>query len=177
MRAPEPPVEPTEANFGFSSFGMMASVGIGPMNRFAKSKESSVYLQELTPGTYRIYGLIFVNPGVAAVGSCFCMGSVKFEAKAGEITDMGVIASTAAPVPGDGDSSRPVDLTGQSFFQPAPPGTPLDPRLASAHVVPAHYRPVGKLPNYLGLAIARLPAMPGVVRYDRDRIVDLTAGD
>lgn len=176
MMMPDKPVEPTEANFQFVPFGMMASVGIGPINRFAKSKESSTYLQELTPGNYRIYGLIAATPGVASIGVCFCLGSVKFEATAGEITDLGVMeVGTPAPrIPGD--SSRPADLSGQKLFVPVPPGTAPDPRLATARIVPARYRPVGKLPNYLGLTITRLPAIPGVMRYDRDRIVDLTVG-
>jgi hypothetical protein len=33
-----------------------------------------------------------------------------------------------------------------------------------------------ELPNYFGLSIDRFPAIDGVMRYDRDRIVDLTAG-
>lgn len=177
MLSPEKPIEPTEANFSFVSFGMMASVGIGPLNRFAKSKESSTYLQELTPGTYRIYGLLTALPGVAPTGSCFCLGSVRFEARAGEVTDMGVIGGTSSMTRVEGDSSMPADLYGQSFFAPVAPGTRLDSRLASARVVPARYRPVGKLPNYLGLTVSRIPAMPGVMRYDRDRIVDLTGGD
>jgi hypothetical protein len=55
---------------------------------------------------------------------------------------------------------------------------PVDARLAGMTVRPATFRPVGKSPNYYGLAITRMPAMPGVMRYDRDRTVDLagTAG-
>lgn len=177
MRPPERPTEPTEDNFQFVSFEMMASVGVGPLNRFAKSKESSVYLQELTPGTYRIYGLLSVMPNGAAVGSCFCMGSVKFTARAGEIADMGVIQAKVTPQRYEGDSSHPADLAGQTFFAPAPAGMPNDPRLASARIVPARYHPIGKLPNYLGLTITRLPAMADVMRYDRDRIVDMSTPD
>lgn len=173
----KPPVEPTEKNFEFVSFGMMATVSIGPVNRFAKGKDTSVYLQELTPGAYRVYGLMFVNPGVAAVGSCFCMGSVKFEAKAGEVTDLGAITVLPPSANVAGDSSHPVDASEKPLFTPTPTGTSIDPRLASAHVVPARFHPVGKLPNYFGLTITRMPAMPGVMRYDRDRIVDLTGGE
>jgi hypothetical protein len=32
-----------------------------------------------------------------------------------------------------------------------------------------------KLANYFGLTIGRILAMPGVMRYDGDRIVDLSA--
>lgn len=172
--APDKPVEPTEANFEFTSFGILAHVEIGPLNRFAKSKELSTYLQALTPGSYRVYGLIGLGANGAMVGQCFCMGSVKFEARAGEIVDLGVIGANAPPQRVAGDSTRPADLTTQQLFTAAGVDSPSDPRLAAARIVPARFAPVGKLPNYFGLTIGRVPAMPGVMRYDRDRIVDLT---
>jgi hypothetical protein len=175
---PDKPIEPTEANFQFTPFPLLAGVSIGPMNRFAKADGGlSTYLQELTPGEYRIYGPLAMAPN-GAVGSCFCMGSVAFAAKAGEIVDLGVIAAKANLTikrPED-DSSAPVILDGPFLVQ-AGASVVVDPRLSSAHVVPARFRPVGKLPNYFGLTINRMPAMPGVMRYDRDRIVDLTAGN
>lgn len=168
----EAPVEPTEANFDFVAFGRMASVGIGPLNRFAKGDVMS-YLEEVTPGTYRIYGLLTVMPNGAAAGTCFCMGSIKFDAKAGEIVDIGAMKSHKIERVA-GDSSAPQDLYGLGLFDRAGPELPLDPRLTAFKVVPAAFKPAGKLPNYFGLTIARVPAMPGVMRYERDRIVDLT---
>lgn len=173
---PEKPVEPTEANFEFTPFPLLAGVSVGPLNRFAKGDGGlSTYLHELTPGEYRIYGPLSVMPNGAALGACFCMGSVAFVAKAGEVVDLGIMEAKAN-APGkrpDGDSSAPMIADGQ-FLIPAT--TAPDPRLASARIVPARFRPVGKLPNYYGMTISRIPAMPGVMRYDRDRIVDLTTG-
>ena len=173
---PEKPVEPTEANFEFTPFPLLAGMSIGPLNRFAKADGGvSTYLQELTPGEYRIYGPLAVMPNGAAMGSCFCMGSVAFVAKAGEIVDLGVMEAKAN-APGKrpaGDSSAPMFADGQ-FLVPAT--TPPDPRLSGARIVQSKFRPVGKLPNYYGMTISRIPAMPGVMRYDRDRIVDLTSG-
>ena len=89
---PEKPVEPTEANFEFTPFGLMTGVPIGPLFRFAKGDGgASTYLHELTPGRYRIYGMVSVLPNAAATGSCFCMGSVAFEVKAGQVTDLGYL--------------------------------------------------------------------------------------
>ncbi|URW76260.1 hypothetical protein M9980_03265 [Sphingomonas donggukensis] len=173
-RVGDKPVEPTEANFEFTPFALMAAVGIGPINRFAK-QGGSTYLHEVTPGTYRVYGFLSAAPGVAAMGSCFCMGSVKFDARAGEITDLGVIEKAEPVDRPDGDSSYPMVMTGQKLFVPAGADTPMDPRLASAKIVPATFRAAGKMPNYFGLTITRVPDMPGVLRYDRDRIVDLAA--
>lgn len=177
-RLPEKPVEPTEANFEFTPFGLMAAVGIGPLDRFAKAKGgASTYLQEVTPGEYRIYGPLVFNNGAAALGTCFCMGSVKFEARAGEIVDMGVILTNGVerPKAPPGDSSMPIIVDHPNYLGPAPADMVLDPRLAKMTVRRATYRPVGKLPNYLGVALGRIPEMAGVLRYDRDRIVDLTA--
>ena len=174
---PEKPVEPTEANFEFTPVPLLTGVLIGPMYRFAKGDGgSSTYLEELTPGEYRIYGPLAANPGVAAVGSCYCMGSVAFTVKAGEITDLGMIAAKANPPAKrpEGDSSAPVIMDGP-LLVPAGADVALDPRLSGARIVPAKFRPIGKLPNYFGVTVNRMPAMPGVMRYDRDRIVDLTA--
>lgn len=173
-RVSEKPIEPTEQNFEFTPFALMAAVGIGPINRFAK-QGISTYLHEVTPGTYRVYGFLAAQPGVAVTGSCFCMGSVKFDAKAGEITDLGVVQKNESVDKPDGDSSYPVAMTGPQLFAVAGPDTPIDARLSAAKIVPATFRPAGKMPNYFGLTITRAPEMPGVFRYDRDRIVDLTA--
>jgi hypothetical protein len=173
----EKPIEPTEENFEFTAFGLMAAVGLGPMNRFAKGTGASTYLEEVTPGEYRLYGMIDPMGANGPMGNCFCMGSVKFEARAGEITDMGVIltrqAEAVKPPPGDSSMPQLVDIP--NFLGSAPPGIALDPRLAGFTVRRAAYRPVGKLPNYFGVTLARVPEMPGVLRYERDRIVDLTA--
>jgi hypothetical protein len=174
-KLPEKPVEPTEANFEFTPFGILTGVSIGPLNRFAKGSDgdkSSTYLQEVTPGRYRIYGMMSVLPNGGAAGSCFCMGSVAFEAKAGEITDLGRFASRELPKRDGSDNAKPIPLAVE--FRPAVPGTSLDPRLAKMSATPAVLRPVGKLPNYFGMTIDRFPAIEGVMRYERDRIVDLT---
>lgn len=177
---PEQPIEPTEANFEFTPFPLLAGVSLGPLNRFAKGGENglSTYLEELTPGDYRIYGPMAVMPNGAAMGSCFCMGSVAFTAKAGEVVDLGVVdVNFTEPMKRPaGDSSKPLLHDGQ-FLVPAPAGAVVDSRLAGVKVVPARFRPVGKLPNYYGMTLARMPAMPGVMRYDRDRIIDLTVNN
>lgn len=178
-KLPDVPIEPTEENFEFTAFGVLAGVSIGPINRFAKSDGVSTYLQEVTPGDYRIYGPLWIGPDGIAYGSCYCMGSVRFQARAGEIVDMGVILSKGAdlPKPPPGDSTMPVIMSVAEFLTPASASLAPDPRLGRLPIVPARYRPVGKLPNYWGVTIGRIQAMPGVLRYDRDRIVDLTSGD
>lgn len=163
--APVKPVEPTEENFEFTPFGLMTGVVMGPFNRLSKGDNGSVYLQEVTPGSYRIYS--------ATPMACFCMGSVKFEAKAGEITDVGAFDVGMADERTKGDSAQPGPVVLR--YRASGTGYPADPRLSAMKLVPAVLRPVGKLPNYFGGSIDRFPAIEGVMRYDRDRIVDLTA--
>lgn len=174
---PQKPVEPTEANFEFTPFELMTGVAIGPTNRFAKQDGgASTYLQELTPGEYRIYGPAQVMPAGGAAGTCWCMGSVKFKVAAGEITDLGLIATKQGkPSVTVADKNFPVPMDIPNFLGAAPEQAAIDPRLAKFPIRRAEYRPVGKLPNYFGIIVGRIPAMPGVLRYDRDRIVDLTA--
>ena len=152
LEEPQPPVEPTEENFVFTPFNLLAGVSVGPMNRFAKGEGGkSTYLQSLTPGTYRLYGPMSVMPN-GAFGTCYCMGSVKFAVKAGEITDLGTMKGAGlAPVRKE----------------------QVDGRLKDWPIRSADYRAVGKLPNYFGLAIGRITPIAGVIDYDRDRIIDL----
>jgi hypothetical protein len=175
VTVPTKPIEPTEENFEFTAFGLLSAVSIGPMNRFAKQEGgASVYLQAVTPGIYRIYGPITVIPNSAVLGTCLCMGSVSFEVRAGEIVDMGMIAMKAPPTDA-GDATETEGIVPFNFqLQPATPAMAVDARLAGIPIRPAAYRPVGKLPNYFGLTIDRLAEMPGVVRYEGDRIIDLT---
>ncbi len=175
VTVPAKPIEPTEENFEFTAFGLLSAVSIGPMNRFSKQEGgASVYLQAVTPGIYRIYGPITVVPNSAVLGTCLCMGSVSFEVRAGEIVDMGTIAMKTQPAE-TGEAAQVEGIVPFNFkLQPAMPDMDVDARLSGIPIRPAVYRPVGKLPNYFGLAIDRLAEMPGVMRYDGDRIIDLT---
>lgn len=171
MATPKKPQEPTEENFTFPSFGQMANFTTGLQNRFAK-KGGSVYLHAITPGKYRLYGQ--VDPLLGA-GVCYCMGSVTFEASAGKITDLGSMDQDEAnAVPRTkGDSSSP-QVSAQAFaLTPANDTLAVDPRLSALPRVPADLRAAGKVANYMGIAISRLPAIKGVLSYDRDRIIDV----
>lgn len=164
------PVEPTEANFEFTPFDLLATVSIGPLYRFAKGDSgASTYLHAVTPGRYKVYGPISAGTNGAVFGACYCMGSVSFEVKAGEVTDISALA--VLPPEETPDAIMGIVKPKDRAVAPA-----LDPRLATASVRPASFRPVGKAANYYGLAITRMPAIPGVMRYDRDRIIDLTDG-
>lgn len=150
---PEKPIEPTEKNFEYPAFETLAGATLGGGARFAKGEKGySVYLQELKPGTYRIYGSGALLMGV---GHCYCMGSVKFDVKAGEVVDMGTLNAPDGLIP----------------FRD---GMSTDPRLSQWTVKPATFRPVGKLPNYFGVNVTRIQPIESVIAYDRDKILDVT---
>ena len=150
---PKKPIEPTEENFEYPAFETLAGAMLGGGGRFAKGEKGySVYLQELTPGTYRIYGSGALLMGL---GHCFCMGSVKFDVKAGEVADLGT-------------------LNAPDRLMPFRDGMAIDQRLSQWTVKPATFRPVGKLPNYFGVNVTRIQPIESVIAYDRDKILDAT---
>ncbi|HLL31602.1 MAG TPA: hypothetical protein VK403_11445, partial [Allosphingosinicella sp.] len=71
------------------------------------------------------------------------------------------------------------DLEGKLRSRPSHALTPPDPamprpaRLSGLPVVAADLRAAGKMPNYFGIEIDRLPAVPGVLAYERDKVVDV----
>lgn len=173
MKEPKKPIEPTEANFQFTRFAQMANFTMGPLNRF-HSKDGSTYLHAVTPGRYRIFGQF--DP-LVGVGICYCMGSVTFDAEAGKITDLGTMTTDLANSgpPEKGDSSSPRAAAAAMALEPVKDSTPVDPRLKALPRTAADLRAAGKMANYFGIAISRLPAIPGVLSYRRDQIVDKKA--
>lgn len=173
MKLPKKPVEPTQSNFQFTQFSQMANFTMGPFNRFY-SKGGGTYLHAVTPGTYRIFGQ--VDP-LIGMGVCYCMGSVTFTAEAGKIVDLGTMTTDLANSgPAEkGDSSSPRLAAMTLALNPVDDTTPVDPRLASLPRIPADLHAAGKVANYMGIAISRLPAIKDVLGYQRDRIIDRKA--
>ncbi len=186
MPRPGPePVAPNDATFTIEPIEMSLMVDIGPLNRFTKAGDASSYLWAVEPGAYRLYGPVTLNPQGAPMGTCLCMGSVRFDVAAGAITDMGTMVLPfyeAVQSARDGAGEKPktaLDLpAGQTSFAivPAKPGDMIDPRVAGFPAHPAAYRASGRAPNYFGVEIDRLQALPGVLRYERDRIIDEASG-
>jgi hypothetical protein len=177
------PVEPTEASFDFPPLDQENLLAFGPLNRFAKEKGgTSTYLQRVWPGRYVVYGSTFVNPNGGAVGFCVCMGTIAFDAKPGEIVDVGLVKTSATDAltypnllkkaePDEVEGLRSGSIT-MMRWTPQNGSLPVDPRLAGYKVVPAQFKPAGPVPNYYGVQVDRMTAIPGVLAYDRDKIVD-----
>lgn len=173
---PAMPIAPTDETLDTPPFEQMTAVEFGPLNRFGRVSGAngaiSTYLQSITPGRYRLYGPVSSIPN-GSVGICYCMGSIGFEVKAGEVVNLGIAGSETFVY----DATQ----TAEDSFSRQPPifvarteSMQVDARLKDAPIVPATFFPVGKLPNFYGVLVSRVAPMPGVIAYQRDRIIDLT---
>jgi hypothetical protein len=185
-RLPRPvqPVEPNDSNLKFQPLDLENMFQVGPFNRFSKKNDRSVFVTAVPPGRYAFYGPVnILQP--AGVGTCMCMGTIQFEIKPGEIVNAGMMeinlmsererAKKEGRETPDNDMELPETMNSISWAPPRA-GDQIDPRLASFRIVPAELRAAGRFPNYYGVHIDRLTAIPGILDYDRDRVVDVKAG-
>jgi hypothetical protein len=126
------------------------------------------------PGTYSLYGRMALGQNGTTIGTCLCMGSVKFQAKAGQIVDLGMLHYPAAEASKE-ERNGHVRLASHALT-PFDSSMSVPARLAGLPVVPADLRAADKMPNYFGIMIDRLPAIPGVLAYQRDKVIDVKAG-
>ena len=171
----EKPVEPTEATFAITPIEMRMMVPFGPQFVFDKTEEpdkSFSYLIEVEPGEYTWLGPILYLPGTPVFGTCYCMGSVKFEAKAGQITSLGDFLSL-----GWADRKALELSTFERTLLPDRPAVPTDwsvpESLAKYPNARAELRAAGKRNNFLSALVGRIPPVPGVLAYERDVPIDL----
>ena len=158
---------------------------VRPSRVYAETETDKYYLTETEPASYVFAGQAYT--ATHYVATCFCMGSVRFVAKAGVITDLGYILSDdpsrASPFPelrdlaGRGD--RIDDGTNAIFvaaIRPATADTPVPDALRSLPREPARFRAVGKFSNSFAHLINRLAPLAGVLAYDEDRVIDVQTG-
>jgi hypothetical protein len=110
------------------------------------------------------------------------MGSVQFDAAPGRITDLGHLRFPLAEalrekvVPSwNGLTIGKGGLTGMRV-EPMQPADPVPASLANLPREAAAYRAAGKIDNFFGVQIDRLTALPGVLAYKRDEVIDVRAG-
>jgi hypothetical protein len=100
------------------------------------------------------------------------MGSVKFEAKAGQITSLGDFLGLEW-------TDREALVQSNIYYQSFPNRTavPTDwsvpESLARYPHAKAELRAAGKRNNFLNAQLSRIPPVPGVLAYDRDVVIDL----
>lgn len=123
-------------------------------------------------GNFRTY-LVAVTPGTYVIASspttCFCLGSYRFEAKAGEIADLGTLYMGAEngtsiwPALASLHSAPEIEKRGYTvpdalLVEPAGAATPVPAALDKLPRHPADYRPAPRFGNHSGQLINR--AMP-----------------
>ena len=178
---PPEPVEPTEANFSFGAIETFTATTFGPQYAFAKDLRGYSYLEEVKPGTYIWYGPILFDPSQGHVGLCYCMGSVTFEVAAGQITNLGNFL-TSAPMFEDQLTAPVMEIMhsgGLNGFRvklpehSAPISYELPTSLAAHTSSQAVFSASGKMNNFYGVMVGRLPPIDGVLAYNRDSVIDL----
>jgi hypothetical protein len=180
------PSKPSLARFAFAwdEVPNLQAVDFG--DAFVKTEGENTYLVEATPGDYVLYGLT-PSMGLPRLVVCFCLGTVGFKARAGEITDMGYLygdyAYKKSTVPylaaetGYGPSSDVgAWVLAAGTIRPVRPESSRPPGIPASTIVAADYRAVGKYftPNAGG--INRLVPVPGILDYRGGDVIDVKSG-
>ena len=153
------------------------TVSFGPkffFDRAGGEDGSFTYLIEVEPGEYTYLGPMLPTTSGPAPGECYCMGSVKFEAKAGQITSLGDFlslrwANRKAML------QTTIDHGALPYNRPEPVDWSVPESLAQYPHARAELRAAGRRDNFFNALIGRIPPVPGVLAYDRDAVIDLLA--
>lgn len=178
------PPEFTEAEFRFR-FPDATNLRRGNHgNQYATSPTENTYLIEVTPGSYVFAGVshkMFTN-----TQTCMCMGTVRFDAKPGVITDLGQVLiddvatlsqfPELAPLTNRGPRINGFGLLMAAAIRPFSDGTSIPATLSGVPRTPAEYRAVGKFPNRYATSVYRLAPMANVLAYEEDRVIDARTG-
>jgi hypothetical protein len=184
-----PPPRPDELKFETFSIDpieLRETESFGPMNAYGQG-DRIAYLNAVKPGTYIYYGPILMGGNGAFMGTCYCLGSVRFEVRAGVVTDLGNALVSAPQWDSEMDVARlnqkelnakrvaagkePIDA---GWNKPVAYGLPQS--LASWPAVRAEFHANPKMNNYYGVLVSRLAPIPGILAYKRDTIVDARTG-
>lgn len=180
------PPEPTVDTFEFAWDGAVNIENADLGKSYLKGEDEQVYLIELRPGDYVVYGASLggiIRPGLHV---CFCLGTVGFTAKPGQIADMGYFLSDVvkmrsripelAPESDFGPSSDPSLVLLGGTVRPAAAGLAVPAGIPVTAVHVAEYRAIGRYFNPGAMGVNRLVPVPGVLGYDRGKVLDLRSG-
>lgn len=186
-KAPPPkPEEPQEETFAYGAIEQTTTVSFGPDYVFSKDREAGrfAYLTEVKPGRYVWYGPVLFDSGQGYIGVCYCMGSIQFEVQAGVITDLGNYL-IAAPRAEDQASAPLLDIQhsgGWNGFkvelptQSSPFVFGMPQSLERFSTEQPEFSAAGKMNNFCGVMISRLPSIDGILAYRRDAVIDVRTG-
>jgi hypothetical protein len=181
---PRPRPEPPTDDGARALIDLSRDIMIIDRNRIAARSaegpaQSFVYLIPVRPGTYVLYGQRDPDRTLYQ-GVCLCMGSLRFDAPDGQVVDLGTITFPGLEAAGARPSEQQAMTTAMEnsiALVPSRPGADVPAIVGNRPVAPAQLRAAGKQDNLYGLYIDRHPAMPGVLRYERDRVIDDRTGN
>lgn len=174
QRVGEAPVEPTDATFAFPAPELDNFVSANPGRVVIDQKSNYGYLLMVKPGEYTYYGNVAIGYG-AVGGTCMCMGSVRFEAKADQVVDLGKFTKVLEnPDKLKGAQTDKTALPAHFAILPGAAPSQRPANLPKLPIAPAAYHAAYKMPNYHGVNIDRLLPVPGVLGYKRDEVIDLS---
>lgn len=171
------PIEPTAENFSIPEIERRMLVTFGPQFVYSKAndgngKEAFSYLIEVEPGSYTYYGPMIMMPGSPPIGQCYCMGSVKFDVPAGEVTSLGDFLAFQWVNKESARLSSAI-ISPDTVYLGKPVDYSVPDRLSEFGAKPADLRAAGKMNNFFGAMIGRMAPVDGVLAYDRDTPVDV----
>lgn len=185
--APEKPEEPRLETITIDPIEMRDTESFGPFFVYSKG-ETVTYLNAVKPGTWIWYGPLFMGANGTAMGTCQCLGTVRFEVKPGVVTDLGTSLADAPRWETENDVAR-LQLKETNAKRAAAGKEPLK-TLVSGSVkyglpaslqswpsVKAELRASPKINKYYGVLVSRVAPIPGVLAYHRDVIVDERTGE
>jgi hypothetical protein len=173
---------PPYDDFTFAPNGMQNLYVLWNKKPFEVGEAIPVQLIEVEPGDYILYGVSAPNVFLA----CYCFGTVGFSARAGEITDIGTHlmgqASEPSPFP-ELASETNIGVTARGDFpatagalRPYRQGDRIPPAIAGMPRVTAEFHAVGPYLEPSARNVNRLAAIPGVLAYDRGKVIDVQTG-
>ena len=122
------------------------------------------YLVQVQPGAYTLTGAASMFGGIGT-GNCFCMGTLGFVVRPGQIVDVGTIRGSAK------------DYFASPTFTAASARPASIPQLAGRTIGPAAMVPVGKIANVRAVPVTRISPIAGVLAYERDIPLDVAKGN
>lgn len=169
-------------SFAFSYKGRPNLFEFASGQHYFKDGAIAVSLAEVSPGDYIFYG----ESVRGYLYECFCLGTLRFEVRAGEVVDLGTMliayASKPSAIP---ELAGETNLGPSAFMDYALWAVALRPAGASAAVPagldatkvrPARLRAVAPFVEANTMLINRLAPIPGVLAYDGGRVIDVTTG-
>jgi hypothetical protein len=152
---------------------------------FVDEQGRRAFLVAVPPGTYAILAVTYKR--MPTIGTCMCMGTLRFEARAGAVNDLGYLLGAIednasrvpelAPLTGSPSWTHTAPALAIMTVRPAADGMDVPAALRSLPLVRANYRAAAKFPNHFRTMINRIPPVPGILAYEEDRAIDLRAGN